>query len=78
MAGEGDMINARVSPCLTAAALGTPTTKPYNAIICLLQHTATITSSSPCYRVRDLDNNRLSGTIPNSLGSANSLTTLYV
>ena len=32
----------------------------------------------PCYRVRDLQSNRLSGTIPNSLGSGNSLTTLYV
>ena len=33
---------------------------------------------APCGRVRDLRNNQLSGTIPNSLGTANSLTALYV
>ena len=49
-----------------------------HAAIILLHYTVTTTCCSPCYHGRELNSNRLNGTIPNSLGSAKSLTTLYV
>ena len=47
----------------------------------LLLHTVMAipySSSSTCYRIRWLENNQITGTLPASLGSANMLTYLYV
>ena len=71
-------VRVTVCPSLVVVVCNMLTVTTGHKIIFLISFTTVTPCSSPCYHVRDLHNNSLSGAIPNSLGSAKSLQMLYV
>ena len=78
--GEGEMINVRIESFLIATVLSTATANRYKSMksVFLRCSYRAITSSSLCHHFRDLIDNYLSGTIPNSLVNGTSLISMYV